>query len=206
MALVGGCVWACVFWCPQSCGLVRAGSSLAAKAQNAPPQASLCTPAENVVLPVATGGKMVSVCASGTLARRGYLHYRFGKPDSLIHRTLPEARVAPAKAANGGSEALFRRRWRLAAIQQGNVATPLPAVSEIGDPRERSASRKGCWSSAAASRQRIRLQRQRSPVTRSGLVLRRSAWCAATGVLHSGLTRNRRHRVAATSLAGSYSA
>ncbi len=70
-------------------------------------QASLCSPAENVVFACRAGAKMVSVCASKDAAPdRGYLQYRFGKPDpaSPVELSLPEARVVPAKAAKGASE------------------------------------------------------------------------------------------------------
>lgn len=71
-------------------------------------QASLCTATEDVVFSCRTGAKMVSVCASKDAAPgRGYLQYRFGKPDSSdpLELVLPEAKVPPAKAANGANEA-----------------------------------------------------------------------------------------------------
>jgi hypothetical protein len=81
--------------------------SSSAQAQATSSRVSLCTPVENVVFACRTGAKMVSVCASKDAGpAQGYLQYRFGKPDSAgpVELILPDARVAPAKAANGGSE------------------------------------------------------------------------------------------------------
>ena len=71
-------------------------------------QGSLCTSTEEVVFSCRTGAKMVSVCASKDAASgRGYLQYRFGKPDSPdpVELVLPEAKMPPGKAANGANEA-----------------------------------------------------------------------------------------------------
>lgn len=67
-------------------------------------QTSFCTPLETVVFACRVGAKLVSVCASTDAApNRGYLQYRFGKPDSRdpLELSLPEAWVAPDKAATG---------------------------------------------------------------------------------------------------------
>ena len=67
-------------------------------------QASFCTSEESVVFACRTGGKMMSVCAAKTAGpARGYLQYRFGKPDSPepIEMILPESQLPPSKAATG---------------------------------------------------------------------------------------------------------
>ncbi|WP_421996713.1 hypothetical protein [Reyranella sp.] len=73
----------------------------------APAQAaSFCTATEVVAFTCRVGARQVSVCASRDAGPgRGYLQYRFGKPGEPLELVLPESRVAPAKAANGGSEA-----------------------------------------------------------------------------------------------------
>jgi hypothetical protein len=76
----------------------------AAGARPAAPQPSFCTPTEVVVFSCRTGTGMVSVCASQDAGlNKGYLQYRFGKHDSgePLEITLPEGRIAPAKAAAG---------------------------------------------------------------------------------------------------------
>ena len=70
-------------------------------------QTSFCTSTEEVVFSCRTGAKMVSVCASNDAGpARGYLQYRFGKPDSSdpLELVLPKAKVPAAKAANGANE------------------------------------------------------------------------------------------------------
>jgi hypothetical protein len=67
-------------------------------------QASFCTPLEVVVFACRTGGKMISVCAAKDATRnKGYLQYRFGKPDSSepLELMLPEGHLIAAKAATG---------------------------------------------------------------------------------------------------------
>lgn len=85
--------------------LVSAAKPIAAAAPAAnAQQASFCTSEESVVFACRTGGKMVSVCASkGAGPQRGYLQYRFGKPDSAepLEMILPESQLAPSKAATG---------------------------------------------------------------------------------------------------------
>ena len=69
-------------------------------------QASFCTATESVVFSCSTGAKMVSVCASkGASATRGYLQYRFGKPDSRdpLEMTLPEEQPIPSRSATGAN-------------------------------------------------------------------------------------------------------
>jgi hypothetical protein len=69
-------------------------------------QASFCTPLEDVVFACRIGAKLVSVCASKDASRgRGYVQYRFGKPDSrdALELTLPVDRPLPVKAATGES-------------------------------------------------------------------------------------------------------
>jgi len=81
----------------------------AAQAPPAPPaaspgQASFCASEETVVFACRAGGKMVSVCASKPAGpTRGYLQYRFGKPDSSepLEVILPESRLPPSKVATG---------------------------------------------------------------------------------------------------------
>jgi hypothetical protein len=85
------------------------GASADAKA--APPantagggQKSFCTPMETVVFACRTGAKLVSACASKDAAPgKGYLQYRFGKPDSAepLEMVLPESLLAPGKVASG---------------------------------------------------------------------------------------------------------
>lgn len=67
-------------------------------------QASFCTPMENVIFACRTGAKMVSVCASKDAApSKGYLQYRFGRPDSTepLELILPESQVPPPRVATG---------------------------------------------------------------------------------------------------------
>jgi hypothetical protein len=91
--------------------LVSAARPVAAAAATPSPtpnvkatQASFCTSEETVVFACRTGGKLVSVCASKVVGpNRGYLQYRFGKPDSAdpLEMTLPESRLPPPKVASG---------------------------------------------------------------------------------------------------------
>ncbi len=82
---------------------VAALAAFATSAQAQPQkQTSFCTPAEKVIFSCRTGARMVSICASqDAAANKGYLQYRFGKPDSdePLEITLPEARLVPARAA-----------------------------------------------------------------------------------------------------------
>jgi len=67
-------------------------------------QASFCTPQEVDIFSCRTGAKMVSVCASKDAGPgKGYVQYRFGKPDSNepLELTLPESQVPPSRAATG---------------------------------------------------------------------------------------------------------
>jgi hypothetical protein len=76
----------------------------AAQATTAPAQTSFCTPEESVVFACRSGGKMVSVCAAKAAGpNRGYLQYRFGKPDSPepLEMILPESQLPPTKVATG---------------------------------------------------------------------------------------------------------
>ena len=69
-------------------------------------QTSFCTPMENVIFSCRTGAKMVSVCASKEAGpTRGYLQYRFGKPDSAdpLELVLPESQLPPPRVATGMS-------------------------------------------------------------------------------------------------------
>jgi len=73
-----------------------------------PMQASFCTPAETIVFACSTGAKLVSVCGSKDASpTKGYLQYRFGKPDSTepLEITIPAVWTIPSKAASGDSEA-----------------------------------------------------------------------------------------------------
>lgn len=72
----------------------------------APGQASFCTPLEAVVFACRTGAKMVSICQSKDAAPgRGYLQYRFGKPDSAepLEMLLPEGHLPASAVASGQS-------------------------------------------------------------------------------------------------------
>jgi hypothetical protein len=86
-------------------GVQVLGNAPAAKpAQAAPKQASFCTPMETVIFSCRTGAKMVSLCASKDASvTKGYLQYRFGKPDSAepMDLNIPEAQPVPSKAATG---------------------------------------------------------------------------------------------------------
>jgi hypothetical protein len=67
-------------------------------------QTSFCTSEETVVFACVAGAKMVSVCASKPAGpNRGYLQYRFGKPDSSepLEMILPESHLPPSKVATG---------------------------------------------------------------------------------------------------------
>lgn len=73
-------------------------------AQTSPGQASFCTSQEVIVFSCRTGAKMVSVCASKDASpTKGYVQYRFGKPDSSepLELTLPEGQMPPPRAATG---------------------------------------------------------------------------------------------------------
>ncbi len=79
-------------------------STPVAAAASSKAQSSFCTPMETVVFACRTGAKMVSVCASkGATRDKGYLQYRFGKPDSTeaLELTWPEGEVVANKAATG---------------------------------------------------------------------------------------------------------
>lgn len=79
-------------------------ASAAATPAVAKGQASFCTPMETVVFSCRSGAKMASVCASKNATRnKGYLQYRFGKPDSRdpLELMLPEAEMVANKAATG---------------------------------------------------------------------------------------------------------
>lgn len=72
----------------------------------APGQSSFCTPMEEAVFACRVGAKLVSVCASKDAARsRGYVQYRFGKPDSRdpLELAVPEDRPHPPRAATGAT-------------------------------------------------------------------------------------------------------
>lgn len=80
---------------------VAAATAPSAGAESAR-QSSFCTPSETVIFSCRTGAKMVSVCASKDVGpNRGYLQYRFGKPDSKepLELVLPESRLPPPRAA-----------------------------------------------------------------------------------------------------------
>lgn len=67
-------------------------------------QASFCTPLETAVFSCRTGAKMVSICESkDAAAGRGYLQYRFGKPDSAepLELLLPEDHQPASRVATG---------------------------------------------------------------------------------------------------------
>ena len=86
--------------------LVSAAKPVAAAQPTTPTpgQASFCTSEESVVFACRTGGKMVSVCAAKAAGpTRGYLQYRFGKPDSPepLEMILPESQLPPPKVAVG---------------------------------------------------------------------------------------------------------
>lgn len=81
----------------------------ATRAPNAPAatasqQTTHCTDKETVVFACPTGAKQVSVCAPRNASRtKGYLQYRFGKPDArdALELALPEGELTAAKAATG---------------------------------------------------------------------------------------------------------
>ena len=101
------------------------GGSPSVRAQTAPPRTSFCTSSESVVFACRTGAKMVSVCASKDAGPgRGYLQYRFGRPDSAdpVELALPEAKALPTKAANGGSESYSGGGGAWLRFSKGNVA------------------------------------------------------------------------------------
>lgn len=67
-------------------------------------QTSFCTPLETVVFTCRTGARMASVCASKEAsATRGYVQYRFGKPDSRdpLELMLPEGQPLVSQSATG---------------------------------------------------------------------------------------------------------
>lgn len=83
---------------------VMAGKQPAAKA--AAGQTSFCTPQETVIFACRSGAKMASVCASKDASpTRGYVQYRFGKPDSSdpLELMLPEGQPPIAQSATGES-------------------------------------------------------------------------------------------------------
>ena len=105
--------------------IVATAKLLAASAPSSPPkaatgQASLCTPTETVAFACRTGAKLASVCASRDAGpAKGYVQYRFGKPDSAEppELTLPQGQLPPSRAASaetvgfsGGGGAWMRFR------------------------------------------------------------------------------------------------
>ena len=71
-------------------------------------QASFCTPTELTVFACHVGAKLVSVCAyPASRPGKGYLQYRYGKPDSSepLELTWPLQPTPPSRAATGGTEA-----------------------------------------------------------------------------------------------------
>jgi len=67
-------------------------------------QTSHCTPMETVIFACRTGAKLVSACASKDAGpNKGYLQYRFGKPDSPepLEMVLPESQLPPSRVASG---------------------------------------------------------------------------------------------------------
>lgn len=83
------------------------GSAVAKPETKSTKQASFCTPAETIVFACSTGAKLVSVCASKDASpAKGYLQYRFGKPDSAepLEIAIPAVWTIPSKAASGDSE------------------------------------------------------------------------------------------------------
>jgi len=85
-------------------GSPPAGKSTGKPATQAAGQASFCSPLETVAFSCRSGAKMVSVCASKDASKtKGYVQYRFGKPDSRdpLELMLPEGHVLAAKAATG---------------------------------------------------------------------------------------------------------
>lgn len=83
---------------------IAAAQATPAPAAASPGQTSFCTPEETVVFTCRAGAKMVSVCAAKAAGpSRGYLQYRFGKPDSPepLEMILPESHLPPSKVATG---------------------------------------------------------------------------------------------------------
>jgi hypothetical protein len=65
-------------------------------------QTSYCTSMETVVFSCRSGAKMVSVCASKDAGpNRGYVQYRFGKPEDPLELVVPESQLPPPRAAIG---------------------------------------------------------------------------------------------------------
>ncbi len=84
--------------------VVEGDKPAAKSADKTPGQTSFCTLLETVVFSCRTGAKMVSVCASKDASKtKGYLQYRFGKPDSRdpLELVLPESHELPASVATG---------------------------------------------------------------------------------------------------------
>jgi ketosteroid isomerase-like protein len=81
-----------------------AGKAADQPSKQAAGQTSFCTPMETVAFSCRTGAKMVSVCTSKDASKtRGYMQYRFGKPDSRdpLELMLPEGYEPAAKVATG---------------------------------------------------------------------------------------------------------
>ena len=159
----------------------RSGSPKVAPAK-APAQTSFCTPMEEVIFACQTGSKLVSVCASkGATANKGYVQYRFGKPDSRdpLEMVLPEGEVAPSRAASG--ESVPSR----AAGERGSVSVrqtrrmSFTAASGSGVRRARP------WRSRGGGRARQRDSGQpplhRSAAWRTGAGLVRESRCPVEG-------------------------
>jgi hypothetical protein len=90
----------------QTVALVKTLTALPSISSTAKGQSSFCSTQEVVVFACRTDAKMVSVCASkGASAKRGYLQYRFGKPDAPdpLELVWPEGEVPPVLAASGES-------------------------------------------------------------------------------------------------------
>ncbi len=88
-------------------------------------QSSFCTATELVVFACRTGAKLVSVCADPTAdPTKGYLQYRFGKPDSRdpLELDWPESRSPPAMVATGSTESFSGGGAAWLRIRKGDFA------------------------------------------------------------------------------------
>ena len=88
-------------------------------------QVSFCAATEVTVFACRTGAKLVSVCADPASGpTKGYLQYRFGKPDSTdaLELNWPERWSPPARVATGSTESFSGGGAAWLRIRKGDYA------------------------------------------------------------------------------------
>ena len=136
---------------------VLPGAAAKPATPKSPKQTSFCTPAETIVFACSTGAKLVSVCASMDASpAKGYLQYRFGKPDSIepLETAIPAVWTIPSKAASGDSEPfaggggawLRFRKGPFGYVRRARSMASSSSAKERASPICHAAgSRRACW-------------------------------------------------------------